>query len=94
MRGGLRSSFVQNLKGVMMDIKEIKTKKAALESEILDMLKAFEKESGVFISYTNTKIDRGGYDMPTCGANEPKKKRTPKGLYDFTIDINLNRDEY
>ena len=76
-----------------MDIKEIKKKKAELETDILNMLKNFEKESGMFIGYINAKIDRGN-SLPICGANEKKAGKKGKGLYDINIELNMNRDEY
>jgi hypothetical protein len=32
--------------------------------------------------------------MPVCGANEKPRKAEPKGLYDFNISIQFDKEEY
>lgn len=77
-----------------MDIKEIKKKKSEAESSILEILKQFEKDTGIYISYASASVDRYGGDMPVCGANEKPRKAKPKGLYDFNISIQFDKEEY
>lgn len=73
-----------------MTIDEVKKRKIQLESDIMDLIKDFEKETGVFAGYVNIQrersTDENGFDEPVA-TKSPSKK--PVENVEVSMDLDL-----
>ena len=66
-------------------IEEVKKAKIALESEIMDKIKEFEKNNGVKISYIDIQREYEGEDSPI-----PMARSKAKGIKNITANMDMD----
>lgn len=69
-----------------MTIEEVKKAKIKLESDILDMVKKFENETGVYATYINFQRERDDEDMPEVTM---KAERGPLKNVEVNMELDL-----
>lgn len=74
-------------------IPEIKKIKSDIESQILTLLKEFEKVSELQIEYVEVQVDHLSYEeKDILRTAKNKKHRKLKGVLDVTINANIEND--
>jgi hypothetical protein len=68
-----------------MTIQKVKERKARMEEEILEMVQAFEKDTGVFASHINFVREHESSDI--LEPEKTEKKRSVK-----SVEVNMDLD--